>query len=569
MEKSNYLENEQQASKSKLLKFQFAALIIGAFTLTFFIANRIEPLKVNSIMWILQGKMIITIIYFFVVRFVSAYLSYYIAKNKNRNIWSWVIFGFLLPPIALIILVFIRNKNGTTYIVKNSLLILLTSSLTTLFLYSLITNDLNNTPVYNSKKESFDNYRKVVYKNVSFDIPSNWTSSYEKIGNYNQVYCSGKSDDNYFLIIWTKDLKDKQEFLNEMKRNFQKKEPFNNFEFIYDDNDIFQIHKALSYKIKGSYLAKNYLGKMSVFTIENELYSYFYLSNESDYQNIDYPSIISSLNLENQKTNNIVKKKLNDSLDFYSNETETPILKTTKQNIIDLEAEKQFKIGYKYYTGHKVKQDYSLALYYFKKAAKNNNPDAECFIGLMYNNGYGVQKDENSAFHWYKKAAKNGNKEAQYNLAQMYMEGHVTTKDSLRAFYWYKKSAEQGLDDAQYSLAQMYFWGNGIDRNYIKAFEWCKKSAEQGCGKAQLSLGQMYYNGFGTVKNLDLAYDWIYKSARQGIVEGEASLGVLYYNGEGVEKNYKEAAYWVKKAMNKGLNNAKTFWSVNELWKYE
>ena len=157
---------------------------------------------------------------------------------------------------------------------------------------------------YNPQTQHNKKYKVVKHQNVSFDIPNDWSSSYEVNGTYNQIYCSDASDDNYFLIIWSDVIEDKNDFLNGMKENFQQQEPFNKLKFNYYGNDTLQSYKAISYNINGSHLNKTYLGKMSVFTAGNKQYFYSYLSNLYDYHSIGYPRIFSSINLENQYTTN-------------------------------------------------------------------------------------------------------------------------------------------------------------------------------------------------------------------------------------------------------------------------
>jgi TPR repeat protein len=52
--------------------------------------------------------------------------------------------------------------------------------------------------------------------------------------------------------------------------------------------------------------------------------------------------------------------------------------------------------------------------------------------------------------YWYQKAAAQENTGAQYNLGVMYTNGKGVSKDAKQAVYWYKKAAEQGYAGAQY-----------------------------------------------------------------------------------------------------------------------
>lgn len=70
---------------------------------------------------------------------------------------------------------------------------------------------------------------------------------------------------------------------------------------------------------------------------------------------------------------------------------------------IGLEA---YSTGMKYYEGNGVPKDYKMAVYYFKKAAKHGNTDAQNMLGMCYKFGNGVKKDTKKAESWFKKAKK-------------------------------------------------------------------------------------------------------------------------------------------------------------------
>ena len=85
------------------------ALILGIALLIFYIYNRVKPIQLSTIQQIATGQ-IINILIYLVVRIISAVLCVNIAKRLNRNQTGWGIFGFILPPIALIIIALISVK---------------------------------------------------------------------------------------------------------------------------------------------------------------------------------------------------------------------------------------------------------------------------------------------------------------------------------------------------------------------------------------------------------------------------------------------------------------------------
>jgi DNA integrity scanning protein DisA with diadenylate cyclase activity len=85
------------------------AMILGIALLIFYIYNRVKPIQLSTIQQIATGQ-IINILIYLVVRIISAVLCVNIAKRLNRNQTGWGIFGFILPPIALIIIALISVK---------------------------------------------------------------------------------------------------------------------------------------------------------------------------------------------------------------------------------------------------------------------------------------------------------------------------------------------------------------------------------------------------------------------------------------------------------------------------
>ena len=53
------------------------------------------------------------------------------------------------------------------------------------------------------------------------------------------------------------------------------------------------------------------------------------------------------------------------------------------------DASAQNHLGFIYYGGKGVPQDYKEALVWFRKAAEQNNASAQAILGIMYNNGQG------------------------------------------------------------------------------------------------------------------------------------------------------------------------------------
>lgn len=74
-------------------------------------------------------------------------------------------------------------------------------------------------------------------------------------------------------------------------------------------------------------------------------------------------------------------------------------------------------IGFMYYEGEGVKQDYIEALKYFNYVEDNNCPEAHFLAGLIEHNGLAGSVNIERAREWYEKSASTGNIWAARNLA--------------------------------------------------------------------------------------------------------------------------------------------------------
>ncbi len=141
-------------------------------------------------------------------------------------------------------------------------------------------------------------------------------------------------------------------------------------------------------------------------------------------------------------------------------------------------SEAQYNIGFMYFKGWGVQQDYAEAARWFGRAAEQDNADAQFFLGLSYSTGRGVQQDPERAVYWYRKAGEQGDVVAQFNLGVIYDKGrntrqrHVITEDDAEAIHWYRRAAQQGYSMAQMNLALIYMESEAVPRNYIKAYKW-------------------------------------------------------------------------------------------------
>ena len=188
----------------------------------------------------------------------------------------------------------------------------------------------------------------------------------------------------------------------------------------------------------------------------------------------------------------------------------------------------------------------------YKKRAEAGDAKAQSQLGYLYYVGEGVPQDYAMAVDWYRKAAVQGDKDAQYNLAVAYAFGEGTKQDYKEAVIWYRRAAEQGHAIAQYSLGISYIYGEGVEQNESEGAVWFKKSAEQGYERAQVFLGSMYHTGDGVPKDVEKAVYWYRKAADRGNAAAQYNLGTLYRAGKGVEQDYNQALRWFRLSADQG-----------------
>ena len=196
--------------------------------------------------------------------------------------------------------------------------------------------------------------------------------------------------------------------------------------------------------------------------------------------------------------------------------------------------------------------DYETAVKEFTKLAEQGDANAQANLGYMYYAGEGVPQNFETAVYWYRKAATQGNRDAQYNLAVSYAFGEGTKQDLTEAAIWYRRAGEQGHVVSQYSLGISYAYGEGVPQDQKEAARWFMKAAEQGYARAQVHLGSMYHTGEGVEQNYSEAVRWYRLAADRGDATAQYNLGAMYRSGKGVEQNYAQAKRWFRQSSDQG-----------------
>ena len=203
----------------------------------------------------------------------------------------------------------------------------------------------------------------------------------------------------------------------------------------------------------------------------------------------------------------------------------------------------QGSLGYKYYYGEGLPQDYTKAIYWYRASATHGYPVAFYNIGICYQQGTGVSKSYFEAFKWFLKAAEQGEVDAQYNVGIYYrFEKYGIGVNLNESYRWFRKAADQGNANAQDQLGLFFQFGKGgVRRNTQEAFRWYQLAAKQRCSYGQYHVAKCYWNGVGVNRDKNKALEWIKLASRQGNEKAMRQLSIWGDNWwDGIKATYSK-----------------------------
>lgn len=200
--------------------------------------------------------------------------------------------------------------------------------------------------------------------------------------------------------------------------------------------------------------------------------------------------------------------------------------------------------------------DQKKAVYWWEKAAENGNVEAKCNLGIAYATGEGVDVNHQKAIDLWTDASRRGDLKSLFNLGLAYDNGRGVKKDRQKALCLWEEAAIKNDPDSQFNLANAYDTGNGVEINQKKAAYWWEKAAENGHPKSQFNLGCAYTNGNGVEFDRKKAIYWWEKAAEQGDSKAQFNLGCAYMNGNGIEKNIEKGLEYWRRAAEQGHREA-------------
>ena len=123
-----------------------------------------------------------------------------------------------------------------------------------------------------------------------------------------------------------------------------------------------------------------------------------------------------------------------------------------------------------------ARQDYATAVKEFRALAEQGNREAELALGKMYMSGQGVSRDSDQAITWLKRAAVQDDSDAEFFLGSLYL---LPQRDIGEGLKWLRLSAEQGNQDAQLLLGKAYIQGaKELPRDPVQGGMWLQLAAK-------------------------------------------------------------------------------------------
>ncbi|XP_054715724.1 protein sel-1 homolog 1-like [Uloborus diversus] len=360
-----------------------------------------------------------------------------------------------------------------------------------------------------------------------------------------------------------KDVKNVQEYVQVVQRNFEKKKKMgvaeetavlhemsdNELEKIFEDAILEQLGKTQQ-SVDSDFQSKDANPSFSDLN-SNEI---LHTTSPSD-------RLIPPLGTEAKRINTEYSEKI-------LHKTEAP-----KQDVELSEEEKQANVLYEtaVLILNSTKPDKKRAYDLFKQAAELNHLDAGKLVGQAYFFGDVFSQNLTAAKYWFDKLSdEKGSPFAQMYLGLIYAAGLGVPANLAKAIVYYTFSALGGDTWAQMIMAYRHWAGLGLLQSCESALTYYKKVAD----KVEEELST---NGGGVVQRIRL-YDELENLgsaagvldddliqyyqflADKGDVQAQVGLGQLHYQGgRGVEQDHARALNYFMQAADAGNANAMAF----------
>lgn len=192
------------------------------------------------------------------------------------------------------------------------------------------------------------------------------------------------------------------------------------------------------------------------------------------------------------------------------------------------DAEAQYELGSKLYSGKGVKKSYELARERYGQGAAQGHIGCCYELGQMLSLGIGGEPDEARAAELFKKAADGGDIHSMFELGAMYAQGRGVKKNYVKAMRYLRKSVQ--LPAAAAMLEE--------------AINWWRPAAEARIPEGEYWYGVCLINGYGITPDYTVGYNWIYQAALSDHPKAIDAMIQIYENGIGVVADKDKAKFW-------------------------
>ena len=179
------------------------------------------------------------------------------------------------------------------------------------------------------------------------------------------------------------------------------------------------------------------------------------------------------------------------------------------------------------------------------RAAELGDLDAQATLGQLLLDGHGIARDPSLALIWFRIAARQGHAMAGNMVGRCLENGWGCSIDLSEAARHYHQAANQGLDWALYNYGQLLSRGRGVTQDLNAAYALFQQAATMGHAKSMNLLGRFHHEGVVVERNEEQAQRWYLLAAQGGDFRGQYNhAAVLAEQG-----NEEEACQWLERAL--------------------
>lgn len=159
--------------------------------------------------------------------------------------------------------------------------------------------------------------------------------------------------------------------------------------------------------------------------------------------------------------------------------------------------------------------------------ANQGDVSAQVNLGLFYyHDHYGIGRNLEKSLFWFSKAAENNEETGLAMAASMHFYGEGTPINKGKALFYRKISAEKGFRDGLFELGRAHSESSryGLPIDQEKATEFFKQAALIGLVRGKSKYGQRLYDGIGIAQDKCEGMKWLKQASDNNDKEAQFKL---------------------------------------------